>query len=644
MNLAKQSSLNLLVCLLLVCVNWCAYANHPDYAARKISPDLIKNADVVYRTHSTNFKVIDKGNAIKKVKYAVTILNQNGKKYGYNYTAYNKLHKLNKFSGKIYDATGKLIRKLKKSDIETGNTTAFDKGSYGDTHFQKASLVHGRFPYTVEYEYEIKHNGLLFYPVIKLQGGEQVAVEQAELNIILTKPELTLRYHTEHTELEPTVKKTKQGTHYQWIMKDLKPIETEAFTKTTPIPTIHTAPAEFEIEGYEGDLSSWESFGTFYHRLNRGRDKLSKNTIAELKKLIADTDSQREKVKRIYQYLQSKTRYVSVQLGIGGWQTFNAAYVEKNGFGDCKALTNFMYSALKAVGIASHPTLVNAGSNEADILPDFPSNQFNHIILCVPLSKDTVWLECTSQSQPFGYLGSFTDDRYVLMVKPKGSKLIRTPKSKAADNAYYNTTQLQLNADGTAKAAVHLQTTGRQQALYRELATEHTARDQEEFLQEYLPIASFDLDNYTFSEISKDKPSIHLDMDLTVRSYTSKAGSSLLFCPNLLNRLSSPPPKMKERSQKVVIQNAYLDVDSVHIQLPENYQLKKENLPESKNLTSEFGEYTSNYELLADSALLYTRRLQINSVELPAESYQELSEFMLSVYKLDRQHILLEPL
>ncbi|NJM26365.1 MAG: hypothetical protein HC859_13660, partial [Bacteroidia bacterium] len=105
---------------------------------------------------------------------------------------------------------------------------------------------------------------------------------------------------------------------------------------------------------------------------------------------------------------------MSIQLGIGGWQPFEASVVDKNGYGDCKALSNYAVAMLKEAGIKGYYCLVQAGEEPAKLDPMFAENHFNHIIVAVPLKQDTVWLECTSQTNPYGYLGEFTGDRQAL--------------------------------------------------------------------------------------------------------------------------------------------------------------------------------------------------------------------------------------
>src|SRR5690606_36041786 len=102
--------------------------------------------------------------------------------------------------------------------------------------------------------------------------------------------------------------------------------------------------------------------------------------------------------------------------------------VAVNNYGDCKALSNYMKALLKEAQIPSQLVIVKAGKNK-DLWADFSAiGQANHMILCVPMVKDTVWLECTSQRNPYNYLGSFTGDRNVILVSDEGGKVVKTPK------------------------------------------------------------------------------------------------------------------------------------------------------------------------------------------------------------------------
>ena len=86
-----------------------------------------------------------------------------------------------------------------------------------------------------------------------------------------------------------------------------------------------------------------------------------------------------------------------------------------------------MKSALATVGIESYYTLIYGDSKPIKIDQRIPSQQFNHVILCVPLEQDTVWLENTSSSSPFNYLGVFTQNRKGLLVNGDKSELVNTP-------------------------------------------------------------------------------------------------------------------------------------------------------------------------------------------------------------------------
>ena len=147
-----------------------------------------------------------------------------------------------------------------------------------------------------------------------------------------------------------------------------------------------------------------------------------------------DASNVREFVGEVYSHMQAKTRYVSIQLGIGGFQSLPASLVDEKGYGDCKALTTYMKSMLDSKGINSNYILVRAGSDVPDVKKEFPSNQFNHVFLGIPTEQDTILIECTSQASPVDYIGTFTDDRNVLWVEKGGSKIIRTPTYSEDDN------------------------------------------------------------------------------------------------------------------------------------------------------------------------------------------------------------------
>ena len=116
------------------------------------------------------------------------------------------------------------------------------------------------------------------------------------------------------------------------------------------------------------------------------------------------------------------------------------ADVDRVGYGDCKALVNYMMALLKVAGIPSYYTLVYSGDEKISMLRNFASAaQGDHVILCVPFGQDTTWLECTNQHIPFGFLGTFTDDRDVVVCTPEGGLVTHTPRYRDSLNVQRRT-------------------------------------------------------------------------------------------------------------------------------------------------------------------------------------------------------------
>ena len=67
-------------------------------------------------------------------------------------------------------------------------------------------------------------------------------------------------------------------------------------------------------------MSTWQKYGEWQYKLLDGRDELTEPFRNKLHGLTAHCSTDREKVKAIYDYLAKTTRYVSIQLGIGGLQ------------------------------------------------------------------------------------------------------------------------------------------------------------------------------------------------------------------------------------------------------------------------------------------------------------------------------------
>ncbi|MFN8258462.1 MAG: DUF3857 domain-containing protein [Bacteroidales bacterium] len=625
---------NLLVILLLGgCFSLFAQ-NKYNYST--LPEELKKNANYIFWENFREFEVIDIGRAVEKVRMAVCIVDQYSKAYNGIYAPYRKFEKISGFKAEIFDQYGNSVKKLKSSDIQDVSAVS-DYSLFEDDRMLYAELIHGQYPYTLVFEYEKKVEGLLNYPIFYFQPRYNSGVVLSQLNLIV--PNDFLFRYKEFNLTQPSKVKLLNGKRmYTWQMENLKPFEEPEMTppQVEFEQMVMLAPIQFGEGGYTGKMDNWENFGKWLWGLNINRNSLSEDRTKEILNLFKDVKDDREKVKILYKFMQNRTRFVSVQLGIGGYQPFAADFVDSKGYGDCKALVNYMSAILNVAGIKSYYTIINAGEGEEDIITEFPANQFNHVILCVPQPKDTIWLECTSQEQPFNFLGRFTDDRHALMVTENGGKLVKTPVYDKNQNLQSRKAVLKIGENGFAKGEVKTSFFGLQYEN-REGWNHHSPKEQKDALKEDYTLAGLEITNFSFHDLDTPNPCIIEQLGVDINGFASITGKRMFMKLNAFNE-SSYVPKNEERKLPFRLTYAFTDVDSVQIEIPAGYTV--ESMPQPIELNTKFGGYSIKV-IQEGNKITYIRKYYTEKGIFQTQDYAAYYDFRKQLVKADKAKLVL---
>jgi Domain of Unknown Function with PDB structure (DUF3857)/Transglutaminase-like superfamily len=609
------------------------------YPAFTIPDSLKENADMVVRLEEQFYEIKSTGKAISHERHVYTILNEKGEYYGTYRTHYNnKSVFINSVSAYMYDASGKEVRHFKKKDME--DQPVFDGSSFvNDERMKVGSFYSHNYPYTVDFEEDDELTELIhihdWYP----QGSMKIAVERSVYSI--TAPtDYTIRYRMINSDLKPIIEEKGGKKSFNWEIHNLAAYEDAPYVNfLSYTPNLMIGLSDVEMGGYKGSMSTWNDYARFYGSLQKGRDVLPDETRQKVQELTSGIQDPEMKVSVLYNYLQQNTHYVGIQLGIGGWQTYDATYVASKKYGDCKALSNFMISLLKEAGIKAHAVVIKGGEEVKDFVTDFTHDPFNHIICCVPLGKDTIWLECTSQSLPAGYLSEFTANRYGLLIDDNGGSLVHTPAYRLNDNIQLRKISATLDLDGN----LNLESKTSYKALCQDDIESFIHRisreDQLTRLKSEFNLPTYDVVAFEYKEdYSKRLPVIHETLKISVSNYAQVTGKRLFINPDILTRAADKMSDEKNRRFGIELKDEYKHIDSIQISIPPGYIM--ESRPSDLEIDGIFGKYNCRISIAADK-IMYYRVRENYSGRFPANEYENLVKYTNAIYDADHANIVL---
>lgn len=613
--------------------------DRPELSVSHIDEAMMDNANAVVRLNEVVVSLKSSSQMSVKEKRIITILNKKGNKNIDAFVYYDRNVKIKTLQVLAFDALGNQIKKVKKNDFK--DVSAVSGGTlYSDSRVKYLEYTPINYPYTIQFTCETTTGNTAFIPPFTPIDDYFVSTEVS--SYALNYPtDITIRKKEKNLENRDIEQEEVAGGIF-YKAKNISAFKPEDYSPSMVdfVPKVLVAANEFTYEGVYAEAENWNDFGKWvYFDLIESTIDLPESTAVYIQDLVKDEKTDIGKAKKIYQYVQDKVRYISVQVGIGGWKPFNASEVDRLGYGDCKGLTNYTMSLLKAVGVNSNFTLLFAGNSQRDIEKDFTIMQANHAILSIPQeNKEDIWLECTSQKLPFGFIGDFTDNRDVLVITPQGGQIKHTKKYTTEENTQVIKANYKVFDDGTIDVNATLKSKGIQYDDKYRLETE-TERD----LDKHYKNRWGYINDISIDEISivNDKDSIVFNETVSFKAinYSKLIANKMLLTVNALNRNTHIPDRYRNRKLPLKIKRGFKDIDEVEITLPQNY--KVESLPNKKTIENKFGSYKSEVIVKDENTLVYKREFVVNDGEFPKEDYSSFRDFYKEVSKQDTAKVAL---
>ena len=384
-------------------------------------------------------------------------------------------------------------------------------------------------------------------------------------------------------------------------------------------------------------FNSWNDVSGWYHSLSETQ-MIVDDEIRELAiKLTAGTNDEMEKVRRLFEWVRDRVRYVAVSIGIGGFKPHRSDEILLNRYGDCKDMTTLFCSLAKSLDISVHQALISTqpnGNVDTSLVSPF---QFNHAIAYYPLSGDSgLWLDATKKGCPFGMVPWYNQNRLALIVDENGNGTFkRTPISPETENVIAVNWEADLDSNLNAIVTGKNTLSGAPAADLRQALMNLNYLESKQWIEGYLSsrCSGVDLISFSISNIDTVKDPLTILFKFETELFSSEIGD--LAYIDLASILQMDLPdyfRSNKRKSPIEFRHGSISQLNLHINLPKGWSLQQPTRIDS--IRSSYG--TAKWEWETQDGIFYVNHeYRFYGQTISQESYLEYQDFLEYISKQD---------
>ncbi len=469
--------------------------------------------------------------------------------------------------------------------------------------------------------------------------GGQIYSSVTQYNL-LAAADKKIYYEFNNSTLKPVVKDVEDFKMYSWESVKPTPLKDEPY-----MPLMTDAGEVLHVS----TISSWNDISGWYADIIKNRSEESFEIVSVYKTLFPDAakkQTQFQKAKIIYGYIEKNIKYSSVSFRQSAFVPQKASTTINTRLGDCKDLSNLFVTLAGMAGLNAQMVLVDTRDNGSkDIL--LPGIEFNHCIVKTNLDGRDYYIELTDNYLPFASLPNNLNGALILEIPGKNMPAAPQVTLLKADNRTKDMVKrtIDILPDGSdlnvkVNVTKYGQATSSPRSNYSNLDEEKTRQNMEETVAGSYK-NNVKLLSVAFKDLDKLNDSLQFNYSYRVKNEVTEIGSLQTFrivYPDVVATLDNF--SSDERNFPVEYWK-YEDMDNyettVNISAPAGKKFTE--LPKNELLSFKTMNYSIEYILKAPDKLVVKRKFANKRENIPVADYGPFKSFFEKIVKAEQKFI-----